>query len=158
MHLRKIQVWRSFSEEMCFAFGFACMSDVPNPELTGWTGFMFKQKQRANTHKHLWRHTVHAHIFKCTEDSLLPFLAQTHSKVFGLVTSMSRKYTHSPSLLERVQCVLSFLVHTYKDKHTLTHSCPLSQWQGHFGGELWICNVHGQMFILKQMVVAKSFN
>lgn len=55
-----------------------CMSGVLNPKLTGLTGFMFKleQKQRsnsANTHKHLCGHTLHAHILKFTEDSLILF-------------------------------------------------------------------------------------
>lgn len=43
-------------EKSVLNVAFACMSDALNPKLTGPTGFVFKQKQRANsanTHKHL---------------------------------------------------------------------------------------------------------
>lgn len=52
--------WR----RVCFEFSFACKSEVPNPNRTGLTGFVFKQKQRANCvnmHKHMCGNTVHAH-------------------------------------------------------------------------------------------------
>lgn len=144
---------------MCFEFGFACLSDVPNPRLTCLTGFMFKQKQRANsanTHKHLCGHTLHARTVKCTEDSLLPFwLKQWLKGVWPTVLCVSKTYTLSLSWRESAPCLILFVPHIHRK--TLTHLCPLTPWQGHFGASLWICNVSGQMFVLKQMVAAKSF-
>lgn len=69
---------------MCFEFGFACMSDVPNSELTGLTGFVFKQNQRANmanTHKHLCGHTLPARTGKCADDSLVFRFNKVYSHV-----------------------------------------------------------------------------
>lgn len=115
-------------------FGFACMSDVPNPQITGLTGFMFKQKQRANsanTHKHLCGHTLHTRIVKCTEDSLILFwVKHTH---FGLLFSVSQKHTHylSLSLLETeypVSCpfcsthTLEKHAHSLESLNSVTHT------------------------------------
>lgn len=65
------------------------MSDVLNPKLTGLTGFMFKQKQRANsvnTHKHLCGHTLYACIGKCTDDSMVLYLLLYNVPILSHVT------------------------------------------------------------------------
>lgn len=39
-------------------------------------------------------HTLHAHVAKHTEDSLLPFLAQTLNGVWPTRPCVSKKHTH----------------------------------------------------------------
>ncbi len=104
---------------MCFEFGFPCVSDVPNTKFAGLTGFMFKQKQRANTpntHKHLCGHTLHARKVKSIEDYLLPFLAQRHSKVFGLLSALET-YTFSLSPGKRVSHDPRLQTNAYTQTH-----------------------------------------
>ncbi len=111
-------------------FSFACLSDVPNPKLTGLTGFMFKQKQRANsanTHKHLCGHTLHARIVKCPKDSLLPFgLKQTQRCLAYCPLCVSKTFTLSLSWRDSALCLILFVPHVHRT--TLTHLCPLTPW------------------------------
>lgn len=99
---------------------------VRKPKLTGLTGFMFKQKQRANsanTHKHLCGHTLHARIVKCTEDSLIPFWVK-HTQRCLAYSSMGLKTIHilSPSLSwgQSVLCLILFVPHIHRK--TFTHT------------------------------------